>query len=193
MRRSTILTLICLVAVLVFGYLYRPDLARDYLGIKAPARSAEQAMLFANEELFAVATKLADAEAAYGIDDGQLAVAMNAQGTTSKDAVALDSIQDTVATGDQIIALIDQTLKDVERAESLVKSSDSLSPNGKSLMFKNREMCKQALESYAALLDTMLGARISEAGVFPTLKKIQSTLDKIKSVADQNIRVRDRD
>ena len=193
MSRSTILALTCLVAVLVFGYLYRPDIVRNYLGVKATARDAGQAMLFANDELFAAATKLADAEAAYGIDGGQLAVAMNAQGTTSKDGVALDSISETVATGDEIIALIDQALKDVERAKSFVTSPDSLSPDGKSLMFKNRDMCKQALGSYAALLDTMLGARISEAGMFPTLKKIQSTLDEIKNVGDNGIRVRDYD
>ena len=172
------------IGVVIFGWLSRPDLVRNYLGIMAPAKNAEQAMLFANEDLFAVAADLAEAQVTLGMGGRSLMRNMDSQGAKEK-KVSKETLENNPKeTATRILAGIEQSRRDIYRAKSIVKKDKALSVEGINVMFKNIDLCKQTFVSLEAIAGTKLGEELARGKAMEFLQDTSQALDQIRNDVD---------
>lgn len=175
--------LVLFLGIVIFGWFSRPDLVRHYLGIMAPAKNTDQALLFANEDLFAAGQDLANAQVTLGLGGKNILKNMGYSDSDS-DFPSKGELMDSPKNfASHIISKIDQARRDVYRAQSLLSSSNPLTSKGKDLIYKNIDFATQIYQSTRELTISKLGKALNDGDVLSKLADIESRLKAIRSEA----------
>ena len=172
--------LLLLLGVGIFGYVRRPDLVREHLNIEAPAWDTTQALTFANEELFTLASALAVAEVSLLDSDQATLMAMAETGGFVEGLTQDDLLNEPAKAADILSRKIEQIERDAKRAKAKLTADRFKSADDQSLIWKTLSLAKQVEAAVKALSSTPLGQALeienapkSAATTVATLESIQ--------------------
>ena len=192
MIRLGVLFLI-LLGVGIFGWIRRPDLVRNYLGINAPAWNTTQALKFANNELFTLGTKLTEAEVVF-LDQGQNSlVAMIENGGGSRTITAETVRNDPAAFGARCVKNLDQVKRDTSRALTLLDAKTFRTSGDQGSLWKTLDLAEQVQRSIGVLGTSDLGKTFTEQKADKTITDIIEELKKIQMTTSPHQRTIDTD
>ena len=177
-----VVLIIILIGVGIFGWNRRPDLVRNYLGMNAPARDTSQALQFANNELFTLATELTEAEVVF-LDQGTGRLAAMIENGGGRRTITGEAIRkDPAAFGTRCVKTLDQVKIDTDRAASLLDTKTFRTSGDQSSLWKTLDLAEQVQRSITALDKSDLSKTFSTlkadqsiANIIDELRKIQST------------------
>lgn len=172
--------LVLFLGVVIFGWFSRPDLVRNYLGIMAPAKNADQALLFANEDLFLVASDLAHAQVDLGVGGKEVVKMMDSDGGHIKKISKAKLTNSPDAAASQILSKIKQSRSDVYRAQSLIGGSKTISMDLQNSLYKNIDLSNQIMDALEELKSTKLGEALEKDQATNLVGDIHQQLKKIQ-------------
>ena len=159
-----IVLLVLFIGVVVYGWVMRPDLVRQYIGFNASARNPEQAMLFVNEELYEV--------------QSQLNVILNTLADSSDSekgvTVAVDGknvrliVEELEANPDQLVDSLKDQMERIRKDNSQaleMLASRELGSNGQNILWKNIDFAMEIIRKLQELQDNDFGKALQNAGV----------------------------
>ena len=173
--------LLLLIGVGVFGYVRRPDLAREYLNLEAPAWDTRQALTFANEELFKVASALAIAEVSLLDTDRDTAMAMAETGGFVEGLTQQELLDDPAKAAAVLAGQIGQIERDATRAADKLSPDNFKSAGDQSLTWKTLSLAEQVGRSLETLASTPLGEALDESGAPKSVANTITALESIQS------------
>ncbi len=171
--------LLLLLAVGIFGFVRRPDLVRQYLGIEAPAWDTRQALTFANEELFKVASALAIAEVSFLDTDQDTVVAMAETGGFVEGLTQQELLNEPAKSAAILGRQIGQIERDAKRAVAKLTPDHFKSAGDQSLSWKTLSLAEQVGRALTSLDSTPLGKALDKAGA-PS--RITTTIQALESI-----------
>ena len=185
--------IIILVGVGIFGWIRRPDLFRNYLGINAPAWNTSQALKFANNELFTLGTELTEAEVVF-LDQGQSRLAdMIENGGGSRTITAETIRNDPAAFGVRCAKTLDQAKRDASRAMAVLDAGTFRTSGDQASLWKTLDLAEQVQRSIGALGTSDLGKTFTEQNADKTIADVIEVLRKIQTTTSPQRRTIDTD
>ena len=182
-----------LIGVGIFGWIRRPDLVRNYLGMNAPASNTSQALEFANNELFTLGTELTEAEVVF-LDQGQNRLAaMIENGGGSRTITAETIRKDPAAFGARCAKTLDQVKRDTSRALAVLDSKTFRTSGDQGSLWKTLDLAKQVQRSIGVLGNSDLGKTFTEQNADQTIAEIIEELKKIQMTTSPHQRTIDND
>lgn len=172
--------LLILFGVAVFGWFQRPDLFRRHLGLEAPARSEVQALQFANDELFTLATDLAKAEVAL-LSRGRDTLSAMIENGNAGSLVSDEAIRETpkiVAAG--MAGALFQIQTDVDRAMKLLQPTSFRDAADQAVLWKTLDLAMQVGSVMKSLDGTGLGDALASEKADATSESVLATLRDIQ-------------
>ena len=177
----------------IFGWIRRPDLVRNYLGINAPAWDTSQALKFANNELFTLGTELTEAEVVF-LDQGQSRLAdMIENGGGSRTITAETIRNDPAAFGVRCARTLDQAKRDASRALAVLDAGTFRTSGDQASLWKTLDLAEQVQRSIGDLGTSDLGKTFTERNADKTIADIIEELKKIQTTTSPHQRTIDTD
>ena len=180
-----------LIGVGIFGWLRRPDLVRNYLGVNAPAWNTTQALQFANAELFSLATELTEAEVVF-LDQGRERLMAMIETGGGDQTVSAETIRnDPNAFGERCIRKLEQVQKDANRAKAVLDAKTFRTSGDQSSLWKTLDLAKQVQRAIGVLGKSDLGETFKKLDADKAIGDIVGDLTEIQWATSPNQRTVD--
>ncbi|MBC01879.1 MAG: hypothetical protein CMJ34_01060 [Phycisphaerae bacterium] len=190
-RASTIrigVLLIILGGVGVFGWLRRPDLVREHLGIDAPAADTTQALQFARGGILRLVIELAEAEVVY-LDRGGERLEAMIENEGFEDTITGEEILDDP---DEFAARCMDTLKqadvDARRAFAIIEPERFRTDGDPNVLWTTLDLALQAERSIIDLGRSGMGDSLRKVGANDGIAAVIGNLKKIQLYAPPRAR-----
>ena len=180
---STVRLLVLLALLLgvgVFGFIRRPDLVRQHLKIDAPAWDSRQALTFANEDLFKVASALAVVEVAVLDTNEDTLVAMGESGGFVEGLTQQELLEDPTKAAEYLGRQIDRIAKDARRAADKLSPSKFNSAEEQGLVWKTLSLAQQVQDALKTIASTPLGQALEKQNAIKNAAATVATLEAIQ-------------